>query len=737
MWLARFYQDYWLKMGSARWIRWMASTLIALHLGLGLAWFFEDQVQVPLLLQVLGRMHPVFLHLPIAWSLLVLIWPKIKPKLQSQAQEPMERMLWYLWATMSSITAWMGFLLSREPGYVPEDMQWHANLGLIIHWVLGLSVLAIEMSWLKGKRLNIWAWLLFVGILGVGHTGGDITHGEDFISGPLMEGDTSFDPQAAVFEGGIKPILNQYCLSCHQDQKRKGGLSMSSYASFLKGGKHGAALVPFQMEKSAFIQRIQLPLEDKKHMAPKGKPQVDALALRILMAWVKEGAPEKTSIAALPEKSPLKQALLQRYVQADAGQDPAQKGPLYELPQWDEQVLAKVNTPFCTVYPLAQNEQALVAEFYVSKRFESKALEGLTAVAQQLVVLNLGKMPLEAKDLNLLTNFQQLRKLNLNFTNLKPQGLASLQSLKALESLALSGNPLDLGSLRQALPAWPKLKELYLWNAGLGSADLLALKKQYPKLRIEYGPEVAEQILQINPPRFENESPILKGNQGLRLKHPMSGTQWHYALDEADVDTLGNQLIQGALDLDRYHRVKVRATKPGWYASTVVEAPFYRSMVLPDSIQFLIPPSSKWPGAGAKTLIDGSLGRRDLAGMQNLTWLGWETSPAAWWCYLKNSQDIKGMTLSYLSKSDAHYLPPKRILVWGSKDKKQWKLLAQAQPKQPKELQGYRTEAINLDFNAKGLPYLRVQVENITRVPAYTKDKKRPIVMKIDEVLFY
>ena len=55
--------------------------------------------------------------------------------------------------------------------------------------------------------------------------------------------------------------------------------------------------------------------------------------------------------------------------------------------------IQKINSAFCAVFPLSQNSPALQADFFVREKFDKKKLEELLKVKEQLVVLNLGNMP--------------------------------------------------------------------------------------------------------------------------------------------------------------------------------------------------------------------------------------------------------------------------------------------------------------------------------------------------------
>src|SRR5262249_24335656 len=46
------------------------------------------------------------------------------------------------------------------------------------------------------------------------------------------------------FSQDIAPILRDNCLACHSSVQKMGGLIMESHASLIKGGAHGAAIIP-------------------------------------------------------------------------------------------------------------------------------------------------------------------------------------------------------------------------------------------------------------------------------------------------------------------------------------------------------------------------------------------------------------------------------------------------------------------------------------------------------------
>ncbi len=95
-------------------------------------------------------------------------------------------------------------------------------------------------------------------------------------------------------------ILRDECLSCHNPEKKKGGLVLDSREALLRGGEEGPALVPGHPETSRLIA-VLAPGADP-HMPP--KRQLDEPRIRALRDWIKAGgAWDPLGLAAEPEPS--------------------------------------------------------------------------------------------------------------------------------------------------------------------------------------------------------------------------------------------------------------------------------------------------------------------------------------------------------------------------------------------------------------------------------------------------
>jgi hypothetical protein len=105
------------------------------------------------------------------------------------------------------------------------------------------------------------------------------------------------DPKGVeFFESKIRPVLVEQCYKCHSTQagKSKGGLTLDTRATTLKGGDTGPAVVPGNPEKSLLLAAIRH--EGDVKMPPKVKlPDAVAGDFR---HWIEIGAPDPRDRAA-------------------------------------------------------------------------------------------------------------------------------------------------------------------------------------------------------------------------------------------------------------------------------------------------------------------------------------------------------------------------------------------------------------------------------------------------------
>jgi hypothetical protein len=103
-----------------------------------------------------------------------------------------------------------------------------------------------------------------------------------------------------------KDLLESRCVPCHNPEKPKGKLDMTTREGFLAGGDSGAAIDLEHPEKSEIVHRVRLPQDDDDVMPPskKGKA-LTTTEVQSLEAWIQSGAvwPQGLVLAPLDPKA--------------------------------------------------------------------------------------------------------------------------------------------------------------------------------------------------------------------------------------------------------------------------------------------------------------------------------------------------------------------------------------------------------------------------------------------------
>jgi hypothetical protein len=94
-----------------------------------------------------------------------------------------------------------------------------------------------------------------------------------------------------TYQDNVQPILREKCFACHDSDKMKGGLDMTSYAKLMEGGGSGAVVKPGDGDGS----RLFLTISHK--VQPAMPPKSDKLpqaALDTVKSWIDQGALENS-----------------------------------------------------------------------------------------------------------------------------------------------------------------------------------------------------------------------------------------------------------------------------------------------------------------------------------------------------------------------------------------------------------------------------------------------------------
>ncbi len=689
---------------------------------------FEEQVSLPLWISPLGRMHPLLLHLPIGFVVLLVLFSFLKNEIETKSYEIIRTLLLTLTALSAAIVALMGFFLSREGGYDERLLQFHKFTGIFVS-LLAYVVIIFDKK-LSSKTYSNWALL---GIMAVaGHFGAGITHGENYLFEAWQKTDIApqFSETDPMYKAAIFPILEAKCVACHNDDKTKGQLNMSSIEKIFKGGKNGLIWKVGDALNSHIIQRASLPLEHKEHMPPKGKPQLTNDEIALLTTWINEGADVKKAFKNYLASSETKK-IASKLVSTKST---IKETKVYTFSMPSESDLAAVNTPFCSVFPFATGSPALQADFFVSKNFDRKVLENLSKVGEQLVILNLSKMPLKDEDLALIANFPNLEKLILNQTDITGKTLEQLKKCKNLESVAFAGTKISKENLQKILDL-PKLKEVFVWNTDINEVGVNELGKKYAKIKFDKGGiDNPNEILQLNPPILVNEGFIIKTSAPITLKHTLKNVKIRYTIDGSEPDSTTVNIYEKPIVIESYTKFKAVATKENWYASKKVEYSFFKSSYVADSVYLLNSPDPKHAGKGGTTLKDLKKGPNDNFG--DKAWLGYREKEFVGLFEFKKVQPLKGLTISYLQKMDSFILPPMVIELWAGNNKSDLKIIQKLRPKQPEKMERNANLGLQILFSQGSYKMIKLVIKPVSKLPVWHPGKGKKGWFFVDEVFF-
>jgi len=700
------------------WKNFLFGLTIAVNCLLGFLLIFYDRFLLPSWLQVIGRMHPLFLHFPIVLLVLCAVWILMAPRLRFAPPTSFQhtgKWLLLFTALCCAITALMGLFLSKEPGYNPDSLQWHKWSGILVSW-LTVAWYAVYDRLYRSKALPVIALASLLLIIFTGHQGADITHGENFLLAPItaapVQKKPSFD-EAVVFADMVKPILESRCMNCHNSKKAKGELVMETRQLLLKGGKNGKLWDTAKADLGLLFERIHLPPEEKKHMPPAGKPQLTDEETTILYNWVKQGADFNLKVRDLSATDTLRNMASYLFKSTDMEDS-------YDFAPANEKTVSQLNTNYRVIHPIAQGSPALAVDVYGPAFFKADQLKELEKIKGQIVSLNLNKMPVTDADLATIGQFLNLRRLHLSSTKISGSGLVKLTRLTHLKDISLSNTGVKGSDILQ-LASLKELRHIYSWNSAVTDADISSIQRDHPDVHLDAGMRTDTILVKLNPPILQNEEVIIDTPIQLRLKHYVPGIAIRYTLDGSEPDSLHSPVYEVRTTLSGMATLKARAFKPGWLASDLLQYQFYHTTFTPDTLILLQPPDSLFKGKGSKTLYNHEKGDLNL---RSGKWLGFHKTSLV--CLLKfpHAVDPQDITLGSVVDTSNHIFPPQSIEVWGGNDPQTLRLLGRSAPEQSNfSKQAYLT-FFECKFRSSPVKYLKIVASPLVRLPKQQLNKK-------------
>jgi len=682
---------------------------------------FAQQIQPGLFLQWIGKFHPLVLHFPIVFGMLVAIYFLFFQHRRLPVDT--EKMLLAINSLFASGVVICGLLLSKQTTYDNELISWHKWGGIAIALLSWLLIYILDQKISLKKYLS---FIFLVVLTGSAHKGAQLTHGVNALSFPQAtaaeNGRNSTDGKTTLYETAIAPLLAQKCISCHGADKAKGGLRLNTPENILKGGKHGDLLKGDQPNGALFLARIHLPQSDEKHMPPDGKMQLTPEELTILSKWIKGGSNFKIKVNELPKEDTL--FILTSKMQSVPDQKFQPKNNLPDLKEF--------NSNYCAANYLFSGTDEVEVNFFQGTFYDTDNLKNLTKIKNQIVRLNMQGMPLTNEDLKIITQFSNLQQINLNYTKLDIASLGALKSMPNLKSVSICGVEFDEVSLNKFLDQ-AKYNSVNLWSKNFNKKVVEKMVLKYPAVKIIAGDNMDDVLIKISSPIVEQDSSIISNHLDIKLKHVLKGTVLRYTTDGTDPDSLKSSEYTGMLRFSQNTTLKVKAFRPGWISSDIVQRTYYKSEIHPDTIFFVKNPDPKYAAHGAITLIDYELGDKNSS---NGRWLGYKDSNMEFIIGFNQAKPLTEAHFNTLVDIGAHILPVVSISVQGSNDGNQFERITEVKfpaIKKPGPPRGVNTFSCVFP-KSTSYKYYRFVVANVKKLPLWHSGKGKPAWIFVDEL---
>jgi uncharacterized membrane protein len=420
----------------------------------------------------IGRFHPLFVHLPIGFILLAILlewWESFK-KTQNPSQ--LISIAWFIGGLSTFTAAICGWYLGETGLYKEEH--------LILHRWLGILLVPISfIGWWIKRKPNEYSKLLQNGfnilliiLLSIeGHKGGNLTHGEtyltDFAPEPirkLLEADkdsilvsTFIDADSVIiYDQLIAPIFEAKCISCHGNKVKRGALNMSHPDSLLIGGDGGPVIANGSPQQSELFRRITLPQKNTKFMPPTNSV-LTYDEIKTIEWWIEQGASFEHRVSDVKVPDNMNPLLLRRF-----GLN-TEKRPWYEKVQ-----LAALDS--LHINNLQQNgfiinnlggKNPLLDVRYSGADLSKEKMALLEPAKKHITWLALSETNIENEWLSVFSDFSNLTRLELDKTNITDEGITHLKGLLHLEVLNLYASEVT-DKVLPTLEQMSGLKRVYL-----------------------------------------------------------------------------------------------------------------------------------------------------------------------------------------------------------------------------------------------------------------------------------
>lgn len=690
--------------------------------------FFEDKVEVPVFLQVSGRLHPAVVHFPLVLVFIIIFleWMGSGRKDSHHVNPTVIEYLLCFFALSAVIGALFGFFLFLEGGYETDQINWHKWAGVALSLLSGF--LLISRSWsipIYYTTLSLTAICVVI----TGHVGSEVTHGEGFVTEPIRRQQQRIEIEhpdsAIVFRDVIQPILNEKCVSCHSAGKAKNDLILTDYKSIMQGGEQPEAIVPGNAEKSLIYKYTLLPMSDTLHMPPEGKMQLDREEIKLIGWWINTGSSEREQYLHMTKVDSIHSILAAKF-QPKKGLD------LVDIPFADPSRIKSLTNPYRNVSQISAVKPYIAVFLGGKKDFTANDLSELKSISKQIVSIDLGNSSVSDTDMKALSDFPHLQKLHLQNVPIGDAGLQHLRGLRYLEVLNLSGTKITEEALKE-ISSWKNLRKLYIYNTAVEQSSVESLKTTNTDLQVfNTQLDLTDSLYyaKLTVPVVKIDSQFFRTHAIVDIKPSRGKVNYYYTLDGTPPNRQSSRYTE-PLKLTRTATLKIISTMEGWVDSEVATYHLLKVGEPPDKIQLQTRPDPKLSAKSDSILFNGSPGNLDR---NHKAYLAFATHDFDAIFQVNVPVSLSQVALSYLQDVDQGIFAPANIEVWGGTEKNKMVSLGRIETG-PKDGKGPEKGLAIINFSPREVRFLRLKAKNTGKLPpGHPLSMKGKAMLYIDEV---
>lgn len=598
------------------------------------------------LFKYLGNYHVLLLHLPIGGFIFTFLLYLLQNFLKENYSAPINFGLFFSFGS-AIITSILGYILHLDGGYNEVLVDRHMWLAIISTLLIGITLYFHKNNF--SKKIILSSFLTSQILISVtSHFGGSMTHGVDYLKIPEFENKTalvSYD-SIHVFNQVITPIFDSKCVKCHNINKSKGDLMLSSIDQIMKGGEYGKIIEVSNSDKSRLYTYLNLPLDDEHHMPPDGNAQPTENEIELIKLWIDNGA-DFENYFQIGEDDYSKEILgfLPKQI---ADVDPPKRSHLEKLIENDFRI------------ERISSENNFIDIKFLGKTFNQSYLNLLSKVGENIKRLDLSFVDLSSVNLSKLDELENLTYLNLNNTNLRSEDLEKLDL--DIQTIILSNNDFDV-SIFEKFISNPINERVFAYNT-IADPDLAKEISANSNNKIFFGislddfaSNVPLKIPFVNP-EFQT---LFSNSIDVEIVADITNPKYRYTIDGEEPDTL-SALYNGPITLNKNTVLKVKAFKDGSRPSVVKEIN-YRKIAA--SIEdFKLISKTVEPYAAENILTDKIVGSIDFRDGRWNGFLQSDTRSGDMLAEFSIPEGVKEIGISCLSAYGAYILFPTKIELY-------------------------------------------------------------------------